>query len=73
MLWSRTRSPSHTALWKLRTGRNSNPTKRLIEATARVFGVPTAFFSDDQQSEPLIKLGRAPARPSCRTSAVHGS
>ena len=44
---------SHTALWKLRTGRNANPTKRLIEAVARVFGVPAAFFFDDQQSEPL--------------------
>ncbi len=44
---------SHTALWKLRTGRNTNPTKRLIEAVAHVFGVPPAFFFDDQQSEVL--------------------
>ena len=41
---------SHTALWKLRTGRNANPTKRLIEAVAQVFGVPPAFFFDDKQS-----------------------
>jgi len=29
------------------------PNKRLIEAVARVFGVPAAFFFDDDQSEKL--------------------
>jgi transcriptional regulator with XRE-family HTH domain len=38
---------SHTTIWKLRNGQSKNPQKRLIEALARTFGVPTAYFFDD--------------------------
>src|SRR6266496_523932 len=35
---------SHTTIWKLRNGQAANPQMRLIEALARTFGVPPAFF-----------------------------
>src|SRR5215469_4206351 len=38
---------SHTTIWKLRNGQATNPQMRLIEALARTFGVPPAFFFDD--------------------------
>jgi transcriptional regulator with XRE-family HTH domain len=38
---------SHTTIWKLRNGKTQDPHKRLIEAMARTFGVPPAFFFDD--------------------------
>jgi ESX-1-secreted protein regulator len=44
---------SHTTIWKLRNGQAANPQMRLIEALARTFGVPPAFFFsdyDDQQA-----------------------
>jgi transcriptional regulator with XRE-family HTH domain len=34
-------------LWALRRGVRDNPTLRTIEALARFFGVPTAYFFDD--------------------------
>ncbi len=42
---------SHTTIWKLRNGQAANPQMRLIEALARTFGVPPAFFFDDYQDE----------------------
>lgn len=44
---------SHTTIWKLRNGQATNPQMRLIEALARTFGVPPAFFFngyDDEQA-----------------------
>jgi transcriptional regulator with XRE-family HTH domain len=38
---------SHTTIWKLRNGQATNPQMRLIDALARTFGVPPAFFFDD--------------------------
>jgi hypothetical protein len=38
---------SGTQIWKLRNGQAQNPQKRLIEALARTFGVPPAYFFDD--------------------------
>jgi ESX-1-secreted protein regulator len=38
---------SYTTIWKLRNGQSQNPQKRLIEALAKTFGVPPAFFFDD--------------------------
>ena len=38
---------SGTQIWKLRNGQARNPQKRLIEALARTFGVPPAYFFDD--------------------------
>ncbi|MET7997947.1 MULTISPECIES: helix-turn-helix domain-containing protein [unclassified Amycolatopsis] len=52
---------STTYLWQLRTGRRDNPTKRHLEALAQFFGVPPAYFFDDEQSvkiaEELALLG----------------
>jgi transcriptional regulator with XRE-family HTH domain len=42
---------SYTTIWKLRNGQAQNPQKRLIEALARTFGVPTAFFFDDYDEQ----------------------
>lgn len=36
-------------VWQLRTGRRDNPTKRHLEALARFFRVPVAYFFDDEQ------------------------
>ncbi len=38
---------SHTTIWKLRNGQSRNPQKRLIDALARTFGVPSAYFFED--------------------------
>jgi len=38
---------SHTTIWKLRNGQSANPQMRLIDALARTFGVPPAFFFSD--------------------------
>ncbi len=35
---------SYTQIWKLRNGQAQNPQMRLIEAMAKTFGVPAAFF-----------------------------
>ena len=35
-------------LWHLRTGKRDNPSFRLLEGIARVFGVPIAYFSDEE-------------------------
>jgi transcriptional regulator with XRE-family HTH domain len=42
---------SHTTIWKLRNGQAANPQMRLIEALARTFGVPPAFFFNDYDDE----------------------
>jgi transcriptional regulator with XRE-family HTH domain len=39
---------SDTTLWKLRTGKANNPTKRIIEGLAAFFGVNPAYFFDDE-------------------------
>ncbi|WP_205862675.1 helix-turn-helix domain-containing protein [Planosporangium thailandense] len=38
---------SRTYVWQLRTGQRDNPTKRHLEALAAFFGVPVAYFFDD--------------------------
>jgi transcriptional regulator with XRE-family HTH domain len=47
---------SYGAIWELRTGRTINPTKRVIEALAQTFGVPSGFFFDDYGHEPAQRL-----------------
>jgi transcriptional regulator with XRE-family HTH domain len=42
---------SHTTIWKLRNGQAANPQMRLIDALARTFGVPPAFFFPDYSYE----------------------
>jgi transcriptional regulator with XRE-family HTH domain len=42
---------SHTYIWQLRTGRRDNPTVQHLTALAGYFGVPVAYFLDDQLAE----------------------
>jgi transcriptional regulator with XRE-family HTH domain len=42
---------SYTTIWKLRNGQATNPQMRLIEALARTFSVPPAFFFEDFDEE----------------------
>jgi len=42
-------SISHTYIWQLRTGRRDNPTVQHLTALATYFGVPVAYFLDDEQ------------------------
>jgi ESX-1-secreted protein regulator len=42
---------SYTQIWKLRNGQAQNPQMRLIEAMARTFGVPAAFFFPEFNEE----------------------
>lgn len=39
---------SHTYIWQLRTGRRDNPTVQHLTALAGYFGVPVAYFIDDE-------------------------
>ncbi|WP_153036917.1 helix-turn-helix domain-containing protein [Amycolatopsis sp. YIM 10] len=39
---------SGTYIWQLRKGLRDNPTKRHLEALASFFGVPPAYFFDDE-------------------------
>jgi transcriptional regulator with XRE-family HTH domain len=48
---------SHTTIWKLRNGQATNPQMRLMEALARTFGVPPAFFFPDYDPEQAGLLG----------------
>ncbi|HVC34658.1 MAG TPA: helix-turn-helix domain-containing protein [Chloroflexota bacterium] len=42
---------SATYLWQLRKGVRENPTKKHLEALADFFGVPPAYFFDDDVTE----------------------
>lgn len=41
-------SVSAQHLWHLRTGRADNPSFRLLDGIARLFGVPITYFSDPE-------------------------
>jgi len=41
---------SATYIWQLRKGLRDNPTKRHLEALAEFFGVPPAYFFDDEET-----------------------
>jgi transcriptional regulator with XRE-family HTH domain len=43
-------SISHTYIWQLRTGRRENPTIQHLAALAKFFGVPVAYFLNDQET-----------------------
>lgn len=60
---------SATYLWLLRKGQRDNPTKKHLEALADFFGVPPAYFFDDEaaaridvQLDLLTALRDAPVR-----------
>jgi transcriptional regulator with XRE-family HTH domain len=41
---------SATYVWQLRKGLRDNPTKRHLEALSEFFGVPVAYFFDDNEA-----------------------
>ncbi|GAA2574667.1 helix-turn-helix domain-containing protein [Winogradskya consettensis] len=41
---------SHTYIWQLRTGRRDNPTIQHLRGLAAFFGVPVAYFLDDDEA-----------------------
>lgn len=46
-------SISHTYIWQLRTGRRDNPTIQHLTALATYFGVPVAYFLDDEETKKI--------------------
>jgi ESX-1-secreted protein regulator len=44
---------SHSTVWKLRTGRQPNPTLRTLRALAAFFRVPIGYFGDDEQADSI--------------------
>ena len=44
---------SATYVWQLRRGMRDNPTKHHLEALAAFFGVPPAYFFDDEASDKI--------------------
>lgn len=46
---------SASYLWQLRVGKKDNPTKKHIEALASFFGVPVAYFFDDDAADRIAK------------------
>lgn len=44
---------SHTYIWQLRTGRRDNPTIQHLGGLAAFFGVPVAYFLDDDEARKI--------------------
>jgi transcriptional regulator with XRE-family HTH domain len=68
---------SATYLWQLRKGSRDNPTKRHLEALSTFFGVPPAYFFDDETTEAVtadLETLTALRQPDVREVAVlaHG-
>ncbi|WP_433145269.1 helix-turn-helix domain-containing protein [Actinomadura nitritigenes] len=42
---------THTALWKLRTGRQTNPQLDTLKGIAEFFQVPLDYFTNDEKAE----------------------
>src|SRR5919197_447545 len=75
---ARTGRPTISAsyVWHLRTGLRDNPTKRHLEALAEFFGVPPAYFFDDEASARIgaeLELALALRDPVLRRMAVRAS
>jgi transcriptional regulator with XRE-family HTH domain len=62
---------SHNTLWKLRTGKYDNPTKRVLEALAAFFGVAPSYFFDDDVSRSVE--GQIELLAVLRDTGVHGA
>ncbi|MEU5809089.1 MULTISPECIES: helix-turn-helix domain-containing protein [unclassified Streptomyces] len=48
-------SISQSYIWQLRNGRKSNPTLMHLRALAGFFGVPTAYFVEDEAADRITK------------------
>ena len=64
---------SGTYIWLLRKGQRDNPTKKHLEALASFFGVPAAYFFDDEiatELDPQLNLLAALRDSSVREIAL---
>lgn len=64
---------SASYVWYLRTGQRDNPTYRHVQALATFFGVPAAYFFEDDTSQRVdaeLDLRRAMADAGVRTIAL---
>ncbi|MFK0049004.1 helix-turn-helix domain-containing protein [Streptomyces sp. NPDC090741] len=48
-------SISQSYIWQLRNGRKSNPTLMHLQALAGFFGVPTAYFVEDEAADRITE------------------
>lgn len=67
---------SATYIWQLRKGLRDNPTKKHLEALAAFFGVPPAYFFDDDRAaevEAELELLAALRDTSVRTIALRST
>jgi transcriptional regulator with XRE-family HTH domain len=67
---------SASYVWHLRTGLRDNPTKRHLEALADFFGVPPAYFFDDEASARIdaeLEVALALRDPVLRRLAVRAA
>jgi transcriptional regulator with XRE-family HTH domain len=67
---------SATYLWQLRKGARDNPTKRHLEALSSFFGVPPAYFFDDETAAAIdadLDVLAALREPQVRELAVLAS
>lgn len=44
---------SYSLIWKLRTGRADNPTRKMLIALSKFFGVPLDYFGDGEKPESI--------------------
>ncbi|MCW2693120.1 MAG: hypothetical protein JWM48_1987 [Mycobacterium sp.] len=64
---------SQSYIWQLRKGRKTNPTLRHLEALATFFGIPTAYFFDDEVARRVEGQLDRLAREQARLAAAVGS
>ena len=66
---------SHTYIWQLRKGLRGQPHQRHLEALARFFGVPAAYFVDDDTAgiDAQLALLAALRDHSVRAIALHAA
>jgi transcriptional regulator with XRE-family HTH domain len=48
-------------LWKLRTGRSTNPGFHIVQAISHYFGVEPGYFFDAEEPQPQVVVGAKPS------------
>ncbi|SMF77023.1 helix-turn-helix domain-containing protein [Streptomyces sp. Amel2xC10] len=59
-------SISQSYIWQLRNGRKNNPTLKHLQALAGFFGVPTAYFVEDEAADRITEQLEALASEQAR-------
>lgn len=44
---------SYSLIWKLRTGQADNPTRKVLAALSRFFGIPLDYFGEGEKTEEI--------------------